>query len=188
MIPTVALTYDDGPSKWTPALLDVLAEHEARATFFVLGQHIAGHENTIRRIVEDGHGLGLHGWTHIEHLHPEGMLRELRMTRAKLNEVCDVKPNLWRAPWNRHPFTFVGFDYVGVDLDGRDVSRGESAIVQTVLGGLRDGIVVGLHDGIAPNGELQVGDRLGTVNATARILEHCRSVTVGELLGVRVGT
>jgi len=188
MTPTVALTYDDGPSQWTGALLDVLAAHDAQATFFVLGCHIAGREDVLRRMVREGHAIGLHGWSHESHLHPGDMLHELQRTSDAVHAACDQTPVYWRAPWNRHPFTFVGYQYVGVDLDGRDVSRPADDVVATVVEGLRDGVVVGLHDGIAPNGELKVGDRLGTVDATRRILKHCRSMTVSELLAVRVGT
>lgn len=181
MTPTVALTYDDGPSEWTPLLLDVLAAHDARATFFVLGCHIAGRESILRRMVEENHAIGLHGWTHEAHLHPGDMLRELQETARAVTACCDQTPTLWRAPWNRHPFTFVGYEYVGVDLDGRDVSTGEDAIVGRIEMRIRDGMIVGLHDGIAPNGEQLVQTREPTVRATARILERCRSVTVTEL-------
>ena len=58
----IALTFDDGPSPWTAPILDLLAEHSARATFFVLGANIAWRESTLRRAVEEGHELGVHGW------------------------------------------------------------------------------------------------------------------------------
>jgi peptidoglycan/xylan/chitin deacetylase (PgdA/CDA1 family) len=58
----VALTFDDGPhGVVTPALLDVLAAHDATATFFIVGDHVAGNETVVRRIVDDGHELGAHG-------------------------------------------------------------------------------------------------------------------------------
>lgn len=186
MKPTVALTYDDGPSEWTTPLLDVLAKHDARATFFVLGCHIRGREDLLRRMVDDGHAIGLHGWSHTPNLHPFDMRAELEDTARLVTATCDQHPRLWRAPWNREDFTMIGFDYVGVDVDGFDVSRAEHAIVASVLKGLRDGVVVGLHDGIAPNGEQTMKTRDATVKATARILAHCRSVTVGELRGVSV--
>ncbi len=59
--PLVALTIDDAPHlALTPAILDVLAEHGARATFFVIGERVPGNEGTVRRIVEEGHELGNH--------------------------------------------------------------------------------------------------------------------------------
>ena len=48
----LALTFDDGPSEWTPSILDLLAEHDARATFFILGANVSGREHTLRRALE----------------------------------------------------------------------------------------------------------------------------------------
>ena len=102
----VALTYDDGPSKWTPALLDVLAEAGASATFFVLGSQIEGREDVLRRAVEEGHELGLHGWDHAraDSMSPLKLLAQL--TRAHQMIVAaapDAKVRWWRAPWNDAP-------------------------------------------------------------------------------------
>jgi peptidoglycan/xylan/chitin deacetylase (PgdA/CDA1 family) len=58
--PVVALTIDDGPSVATPEILEVLADHDARATFFVIGEHVLDHPDLARRIVMDGHELGHH--------------------------------------------------------------------------------------------------------------------------------
>jgi len=195
-LPTVALTYDDGPSEWTPLLLDVLAEHDAHATFFVLGQQIAGNEDTLRRAHADGHELAIHGWDHqpVSVLTAGQLLGQVEACASWLEDVTGVEPRWWRPPWNRstpiatRDLERRGFSWCGVTLDGRDVSRHEDSVVTTVLRGLREGAIVGLHDGVAPNGEQIQRDRLGTVRATARILAACRSVTVSELLGARVGT
>ena len=60
----IALTLDDGPhSTLTPRILDVLAEHEAQATFFIMGRHVPGNEALLRRMVAEGHELGNHMMT-----------------------------------------------------------------------------------------------------------------------------
>ncbi|MFE0641381.1 bifunctional polysaccharide deacetylase/glycosyltransferase family 2 protein [Streptomyces sp. NPDC058877] len=75
---TVALTYDGGPSPdWTPRLLDVLAAHHARATFFLTGSEAAAHPDLVRRIVTDGHELGSHTYTDVD-------LAQVSDTRADL--------------------------------------------------------------------------------------------------------
>ena len=57
----VALSFDDSPRvASTPRILDVLAEHDAHATFFMIGEHVAGNEEVVRRLVEEGHELGNH--------------------------------------------------------------------------------------------------------------------------------
>ena len=58
------LTFDDGPSKYTPEILDILDRNGIKATFFVTGWTIEGKEDTLRREVEEGHAIGLHSWTH----------------------------------------------------------------------------------------------------------------------------
>ncbi len=61
---SVALTFDDGPSQWTAPILAVLAEHGARATFFVVGQTAAANDELLQRIVAEGHEVGNHTWSH----------------------------------------------------------------------------------------------------------------------------
>ena len=62
--PRVALTFDDGPGPDTAAILDILKAGGARATFFVLGETAQRYPELVRRMVEEGHDVGLHGWTH----------------------------------------------------------------------------------------------------------------------------
>jgi peptidoglycan-N-acetylglucosamine deacetylase len=192
MTPTVALTFDDGPSEWTPGLLDVLAATDSHATFFVLGSQIAGHEPTLRRAHDEGHEIGIHGWDHkpVCDLEPGALLAQVEMTDYAIEEATGESPRWWRPPWNRVEGVALilaerGYSYCGVTLDGLDVSRPEDVIVRTVLRGMRDGSIVGLHDGIASNGEQYVLHREATVRATKQILRHCRSVTVTDMLGAR---
>ena len=61
----VALTYDDGPDRRsTPAFLELLQQHDVRATFFLLGEHVATHRSLVTRMAAAGHELGVHGWDH----------------------------------------------------------------------------------------------------------------------------
>jgi peptidoglycan/xylan/chitin deacetylase (PgdA/CDA1 family) len=61
---TVALTFDDGPSRWTPQILDVLREHRVRATFFVIGQQVIAAPDVVAEAAADGHLIGNHTWSH----------------------------------------------------------------------------------------------------------------------------
>ncbi len=60
----IAVTFDDGPSRQTPAILDVLGEHGALATFFVLGERVEGKEEVLGRIMAEGHEVGNHTYSH----------------------------------------------------------------------------------------------------------------------------
>src|SRR5262245_23943546 len=64
-VPAAALTFDDGPHPvYTPRVLDILERHQARATFFVVGESAKKYPDLVRRIGEAGHALGGHSWDH----------------------------------------------------------------------------------------------------------------------------
>ena len=99
--PLVALTFDDGPDEhWTPKILDVLAEYQAKATFFVIGKYVKKHPDIIQRMVNEGHELGNHTWDH-----PSLPLVSSRERREQIL-LCDevLKPfgkqvRLFRPPY-----------------------------------------------------------------------------------------
>lgn len=65
---TLVLTFDDGPgSRLTPAVLDILSDYDAKATFFLLGRNIVGRESIVKRIYDEGHEICSHGYDHINH-------------------------------------------------------------------------------------------------------------------------
>lgn len=79
--PRVALTFDDGPHPvYTPELLDGLKERQAKATFFVVGKNIEGHEDIIRRMDEEGHLIGNHTYDHVK---ITGMPRNRHVPRSR---------------------------------------------------------------------------------------------------------
>ena len=61
---TVALTFDDGPAEFTSQVLDILREKQVRATFFVVGEMVAQRPDVLRAIVDSGHLIGNHTWSH----------------------------------------------------------------------------------------------------------------------------
>ena len=80
----VALTFDDGPSQWTPPILDALGAGGAHGTFFVLGLSIEGREETLRRAVAEGHELGNHAYSHADpaSLDDDALRAELERTSS----------------------------------------------------------------------------------------------------------
>lgn len=99
----VALTFDDGPDpELTPRLLDVLAEHGARATFFVVGEAARRHPVLVRRILAEGHTLGNHTETHARcpTLTPEVFRRELKSVDLLLESITTTAaPRAFRPPY-----------------------------------------------------------------------------------------
>ncbi len=97
----VALTFDDGPSlTYTPQILDILAQYQVPAAFFVVGAHVERHPDIVLRIVEEGHELGNHTFTHIN-VPTTGttqLASELALTNYHIYEAAGVYPAYLRPP------------------------------------------------------------------------------------------
>lgn len=107
--PTVYLTFDDGPSKLTPKVLDILRSEGVPATFFVLGEQAKAQPELIKRIVEEGHALGNHTYNHVyKQLYSsyEQFLGQVQATEDILNDIVGIRPKLVRAPGG----TYTNFD------------------------------------------------------------------------------
>lgn len=104
--PVVALTFDDGPDpRSTPAILDVLARHGRRATFFVLSEAAEQHPDLVRRIVADGHELGLHSRDHRRRLAQVPYTEAMAVvadSRRVVEGIAGVPVHLFRPPYGSH--------------------------------------------------------------------------------------
>src|SRR5713101_2129353 len=81
--PFIAMTFDDGPSaKLTPKLLDLLAAHHIKATFFLIGENVAEHPEIVAREMREGHEIGNHTWSHpnLAKMSDDGIRGQLRKT------------------------------------------------------------------------------------------------------------
>jgi peptidoglycan/xylan/chitin deacetylase (PgdA/CDA1 family) len=198
--PALALTFDDGPSEWTEEILDLLAAHDAAATFFVLGSAIPGREEILRRILENGSEIGNHSYSHprdLETLSEAEIIDEFSRTSALVEEVTRKTPRFWRAPYlnsgdrERAVLEGLGLQEVGCSVVPRDWEQPADQTVREVLAGKRPGSIVDLHDG-RPQGNppsWSAPTREETVKATARILRSLtddgfRCVTISRLLAL----
>ena len=96
----VALTFDDGPdSTHTPAILDILAERGARATFYVIGEHVERHPDIVRRIIDEGHEIAQHTYSHprVNALSGDDLAEEFERASLTLEEH-GVRPAWYRPP------------------------------------------------------------------------------------------
>jgi peptidoglycan/xylan/chitin deacetylase (PgdA/CDA1 family) len=191
--PRFALTFDDGPSpRNTPGLLDVLARHGARATFFVLAGRARRHAALVRRIAAEGHEVGVHGRAHLPPWTlPRGVFeRDLEDSVASVREACGAVARYYRAPFGlMFPLQAAltrahGLTPVLGSIYPRDHSvRRADVIARRVLDRLEPGAIVILHDSSA----LWDPDRGATVRAVDKILKEAaarglRSVSVTELV------
>ncbi|MET8780597.1 bifunctional polysaccharide deacetylase/glycosyltransferase family 2 protein [Streptomyces sp. NPDC004589] len=100
---TIALTFDDGPDPvWTPRILDVLRRNHVHATFFIVGTQAVAHPELVRRIVAEGHQLGIHTFTHpdLARLAPWQRSLELRETQLAVAGAAGVTTALLRPPYS----------------------------------------------------------------------------------------
>lgn len=97
----IYLTFDDGPSKLTPTVLDILKEYDVKATFFLIGNQIKGLEPIVSRIYNEGHSIGLHSYTHnISRIYSssEVFINEMSKTQEEIFKVTGTRPNILRFP------------------------------------------------------------------------------------------
>ncbi|MBM6400037.1 polysaccharide deacetylase family protein [Phycicoccus sonneratiae] len=155
--PEVALTLDDGPDpSLTPRVLDVLARHDARATFFVLGSRVEAHPEVARAVVEAGHGIGNHGWADRPAVAQPtaAYLRDLERATAAVEAATGTSPTLTRPgsgavrPAQVRGATALGLRTVlgSVAVPDAEVHDIETS-ARFVLDRVQPGSVVVLHEG-----------------------------------------
>jgi peptidoglycan/xylan/chitin deacetylase (PgdA/CDA1 family) len=190
----IALTYDDGPNdSHTLKLLDVLAKHSVRATFFMIGRYVRQRPDIARAVAQAGHVVANHTFTH-----PLLIFQSAAETRAQLSDCHQAlgdaigeHSKLFRPPFGgRRPATLrivrsLGFETVMWNVTGYDWNAPPAAVIeQKVARQMRGGDVILLHDG----GHRAMGaDRAQTVIATENLIRRYRDqgyefVTVEEML------
>jgi peptidoglycan/xylan/chitin deacetylase (PgdA/CDA1 family) len=190
----IALTYDDGPNDpHTLRLLEVLAKHGAKATFFLIGRYVRRRPDIAREVSQAGHVIGNHTFTHpLLIFKSEAEIREeLSECHAALTDAVGEHSNLFRPPFGgRRPAVLriareLGLEPVMWNVTGYDWSAPSAeAIEQKVTKRMRGGDVILLHDG----GHKRIGaDRSQTVLATDHLLTHYKDegrefVTVSEMM------
>lgn len=156
-------TFDDGPSEWTPKILDLLRHEGApSAIFFVTGHHSTAHQGTLRRIVTDGHQIGNHGWTHrrLTDLTDSEIEMELRATEHAVRKHTGETIRAWRAPYFGRDERVDGmarwlgyYPHQGASLIPDDwCATDPEALAAVILDELQPDSVVSLHDGVPPDG------------------------------------
>ena len=148
----IGLTFDDGPSKYTSELLDILNEYDASATFFVVGNRLNSYKDELRDIVESGCEIGVHTYSHTSFtsLGVEGMLDEINKTRGILDEYEVPYSNLVRPPYgslNTEIKEGAEFPLILWNVDTRDwESRNAESVCEEIIKGVTEGNIILLHD------------------------------------------
>jgi len=101
-IKEVALTFDDGPTEFTPKFLDLLKENNIKATFFCIGKQIEKYPETFKRIIGEGHSIGNHTYSHSNNtgfLSTSKMIEEIQKCDEVMLKIGNSKTNLYRPPF-----------------------------------------------------------------------------------------
>lgn len=179
----IALTFDDGPRRGTTdRLLDGLRERGASATFFLVGEELAGQEDLVRRMAAEGHQIGNHTWSHVRLEEDTDLAAEVGRTERALEEILGGGDY-----WLRPPYGLVAeglesritVPMVKWSVDPRDwESRNAGAAVREILPAAKPNSIILLHD-IYPS----------SVDAALRVVDALQAegywfVTVEELLAL----
>jgi peptidoglycan/xylan/chitin deacetylase (PgdA/CDA1 family) len=191
----VALSFDDGPDPdVTPAVLDLLDRHHARASFFMIGARAAVHPALVREVVRRGHDVENHTMHHryrFALLGAAGQRRELAEAQAVLAPLAGRAPRLARTPAGiRSPLTDLvlhrlGLRHASWSRRGLDTgAAGADAVTRRLSNGLRGGDILLLHDG---NAARDASGRPVVLDALATLLlllsrRGLRSVPVAQAL------
>ncbi|MDU4934200.1 MAG: polysaccharide deacetylase family protein [Peptostreptococcaceae bacterium] len=154
------ITIDDGPSKYTSQILDILDSNNVKGTFFMLNNNMILHKEEINRMIKEGHGVGFHGVSHdIKELYKTetSSLEEFETCNETLYEISGKTSKLIRLPYGSKPYTpqenydsLIKNDYLIWDwtLDTQDWKSSTDQIVSNVLyyGREREEIVILMHE------------------------------------------
>lgn len=183
----IALTFDDGPNnKYTPQILDILKQYNIKGTFFVLGEQVKEHPAMLRRIIEEGHEVGNHSFSHpqLKRLSDEDVRRELVSTQDEIRKVLGFAPKLLRPPYGAYRdaslalFEELGLHVILWSVDTNDWRRKGDVIVRTVSRDTKNGSIILFHDRKAE-----------TVRVLPQIIEELKGrglqpVTISEMTGI----
>jgi peptidoglycan-N-acetylglucosamine deacetylase len=186
----VAIGFDDGPAPDTGAFVSMLARSHARATFFMIGEHVsAAYRPTLLRELREGDVLGDHSYTHPDLLVSGGVRAQLQKTIAAIRSLTGYTPCVFRPPYGDYDQTVLrtarslGLATVLWNVDPSDYAQpGTAAIARRVLAQVRPGSIIISHDGGGPRGQ--------TLAAYPRIIAALRArgyriVTIPQLLDFR---
>lgn len=178
----VALTFDDGPGKYTPELLELLDEYEAKATFFLIGENVKKHPQIARDELARGHEIGNHTWAHkdLRKMSAAAVKRDLAKTDALIEETTGEKATLARPPFGAIPQSLAKTLPVPVilwNVDTLDWKTRDTKSTIKIAETTTPGSIVLMHD-----------IHESTVAAMPSILKDLKSrdyhfVTVTELVG-----
>ena len=152
----VALSFDDGPVESTRNILDILKENHAEAAFFLIGKNISGNEDLVKRMIQDGHVIGNHSFSHhpLFDLFSSGkMLNDMESMNQSVKNITGFSPRFFRPPYGvtnpnlKKAVMTGGFISIGWSIRSLDtIIKNQHRLLSKILSSLRPGAILLLHD------------------------------------------
>lgn len=148
----VAFTFDDGPSKFTSRIVDLLKEYNSNATFFVLGNKVNIYEDSLKKLLINGNEIGNHSFNHkwLTHVSLDELLRQVNDTQDILFNTLGYTPTLFRPTYGSVNDTIrnnIGLKIVLWNIDTLDWKyKNSKRIASNSLSKIKDGDIILMHD------------------------------------------
>ncbi|MCS7316212.1 MAG: polysaccharide deacetylase family protein [Bryobacterales bacterium] len=188
----VALTFDDGPSPATAAILEILEQHGAKATFFVCGLNAERHPGIVRAAARAGHQIGNHTYSHARLWLRSArfIAEELALAQRAITAITGTPPRWFRPPYGVRWFGLreaqrrLGLTGVMWTCSGRDWHLPAGRVVARLLRAARNGAILCLHDGRELDPTPDASNTIEAVRLLVPALQRrgFALVTVSELL------
>lgn len=152
----IALTFDDGPHEMTLSVLEVLQQYNVKATFFCIGKNIEAHPEILKKIVEQGHTIGNHSYSHADFFdfyRKNRVIAEIKKTDILIETILGKKTTLFRPPYGvtnpsiRRALAVTKHKTIGWNIRSLDgVKKNEQFIFNRIIKRIAPGGIVLLHD------------------------------------------
>ena len=153
----IAISFDDGPAtNYTPEILQILNKEQVKATFFCIGNRIAGNENILKQIREEGHIIGNHSYSHhfwFDMFSSKKMLDDMKQMDIEMKRVTGFQPKLFRPPYGvtnpnlKKAIINGGYTPVGWSVRTMDtVIKDEKKLLNKIIASIQPGAVFLFHD------------------------------------------
>ena len=153
----IAISFDDGPAaNYTPEILQLLKEENVKATFFCIGNRIAGNEHILKQIKEEGHIIGNHSYSHhfwFDMYSAKKMQNDLKQMDNEVERAVGLKPKLFRPPYGvtnpnvKKAIINGGYTPVGWSVRSMDtVIKDKNKLLSKINAGIKPGAVFLFHD------------------------------------------
>ncbi len=186
----LSLTFDDGPNpNFTNKVLDILKKHQVKATFFIIGKNIDGNEVILKRIIDEGHIVGNHSFSHVKFFNvisPKKIVEDIEKCDNSIEKVTNLKPLFFRTPFGltspKIAKALKKVDHVSVGWDFRSfdtMAKSETKLLYKLKSKASKSSILLLHD----NNEI-------TINVLDAFLNFCKKngikiVSLDKMIGLK---